>query len=185
MPIFEAAAMIDLATRYQNLARVKEKLEAVSDRILNIRVGGNDLSHAFGLRRSVHDTIYDVRPVAHLLIDIVTTFATQYVVSGPVWEYFAGEGWDTGLRRELAQDLLSGFVGKTVIHPNQIPVVNDMLKVSRRDYQDACHILGWEQDAGLLVSASPDATRMDEFKTHSNWANRILHLAKAYGIREE
>ena len=123
--------------------------------------------------------------MAHLLIDIVTTFATQYVVSGPVWEYFAGEGWDTGLRRELAQDLLSGFVGKTVIHPNQIPVVNDMLKVSRRDYQDACHILGWEQDAGLLVSASPDATRMDEFKTHSNWANRILHLAKAYGIREE
>lgn len=185
MPIFEAAAMIDLSTRYQNLVRVKEKLEAVSDRILNIRVGGNDLSHAFGLRRSVHDTIYDVRPVAHLLIDIVTTFATQYVVSGPVWEYFAGEGWDTGLRRELAQDLLSGFVGKTVIHPNQIPVVNDMLKVSRRDYQDACHILGWDQDAGLLVSASPDATRMDEVKTHSNWANRILHLAKAYGIREE
>lgn len=123
--------------------------------------------------------------MAHLLIDIVTTFATQYVVSGPVWEYFAGEGWDTGLRRELAQDLLSGFVGKTVIHPNQIPVVNDMLKVSRRDYQDACHILGWDQDAGLLVSASPDATRMDEFKTHSSWANRILHLAKSYGIREE
>ena len=185
MPIFESAAMIDLSTRYQNLARVKDELERVSDKILNIRVGGNDLSHAFGLRRGVGDTIYDVRPVADLLIDIVTTFATRYVVSGPVWEYYSGAGWEEGLRRELSLDLLSGFVGKTVIHPNQIPVVNDMLKVSARDYKDACGIVSWEQDSGLLVSSSADATRMNEYKTHFNWANRILHLARIYGIRQE
>lgn len=33
-------------------------------------------------------------------------------------------------------DLLNGFTGKTVIHPNQIPVVNEMLRVSQRDYAD-------------------------------------------------
>lgn len=184
MPIFESPAMLPLHTRYENLARVKEALDAVSDRILNIRVGGNDLSHAFGLRRTVRDTIYDMRPVAHLLTDIVTTFATQYVVSGPVWEYYSGEGWEAGLRRELSLDLLSGFLGKTVIHPNQIPVVNDMLKVSAGDYRDARAIAGWDRADGLLVSSSADATRMNEYTTHFNWARKVLRLAQVYGVRE-
>ena len=183
MPIFESAAMIDLHTRYQNLALVRQQLEPVSDRILNIRVGGNDLSRAFGLRRSVRDTIYDIRPVAHLLTDIVTTFATRYVVSGPVWEYFAGDGWEEGLRRELSLDLLSGFIGKTVIHPNQIPVVNDMLKVSPQDYEDARRIAGWDRDCQLLVASSADATRMNEYNTHFNWARKVLRLAQVYGVR--
>lgn len=185
MPIFESSAMLPLHTRYENLARVKEALDAVSDRILNIRVGGNDLSHAFGLRRTVRDTIYDVRPVAHLLTDLVTTFATQYVVSGPVWEYYSGEGWEEGLRRELSLDLLNGFWGKTVIHPNQIPVVNDMLKVSAGDYRDARAIAGWDREGGLLVSSSADATRMNEYNTHFNWANKVLRLAQVYGVRED
>jgi citrate lyase beta subunit len=184
MPIFESPSMIDLCTRYQNLAQVRQQLEAVSDKILNIRVGGNDLCHAFGLRRAVHDTIYDIKPVSNLLVDIVTTFAPQYVVSGPVWEYFAGEGWEDGLRKELSLDFLSGFIGKTVIHPNQIPVVNEMLKVSSRDYEDARSILGWDKNGELLVCSSTDATRMNEYNTHFNWANKILHLARAYGIRD-
>lgn len=185
MPIFESPSMIDLHTRYENLARVRDALEPVSDRILNIRVGGNDLSHAFGLRRRVCDTIYDVKPVADLLVDIVTTFATRYVVSGPVWEYYAGPGWDTGLRRELELDRLSGFVGKTVIHPNQISVVNDMLRVSREDYADACSILHWDGTDGHLVSASASSTRMNEYNTHFRWAQRIAHLAQYYGIRPD
>ena len=97
--------------------------------------------------------------MAHLLTDLVTTFAGRYVVSGPVWEYFSGDGWEEGLRRELALDLLSGFIGKTVIHPNQIPVVNDMRKVSAGDYRDAQAITGWNGADGLLVASSADATR--------------------------
>ena len=177
--------MIPLETRHAALAEVRDQLAEVSDTILNIRVGGNDLSHAFGLRRTVRDTIYDVRPVAHLLTDLVTTFATQYVVSGPVWEYYSGEGWEEGLRRELSLDLLNGFLGKTVIHPNQIPVVNDMLKVSAGDYRDARAIAGWDREGGLLVSSSADATRMNEYNTHFNWANNVLRLAQVYGVRED
>lgn len=183
MPVFESPAMIDLSTRYENLAWVKERLDTVSEKILNVRVGGNDLSHAFGLRRSVRDTIYDVKPVSNLLIDIVTTFATQYVVSGPVWEYYGGPGWEEGLRKEVELDLLNGFIGKTVIHPNQIPVVTDMLKVSLRDYEDARAIAGWNGRSGQLVSPSADATRMNEYNTHLRWANKVLHLAAVYGVR--
>ena len=73
MPIFESAAMIPPAARQTALAEIREQLDTVSGSILNVRVGGNDLSHAFGLRRPVDRTIYDLRPVADILIDIVTT----------------------------------------------------------------------------------------------------------------
>ena len=183
MPILESPAMVDLPGRYSGLVQVRDALEAVSDQILNIRVGASDLSHVFGLRRHVGSTIYDLLPVARLLCDIVTTFAGQYVVSGPVWEYYGGPGWDTGLRRETEQDLLSGFTGKTVIHPNQIPVVNRCLQVSQSDYLDACRILNWEPDSPHLVSASTEATRMNEYNTHFRWAQRVSCLARIYGVR--
>lgn len=184
MPIFESALMIDLRTRYKQLAYVRDALDAVSDRILNIRVGGADLSQAFGLRRHVNNTIYDLQPVANLLSDIVSTFTQRYVVSGPVWEYYAGEGWDSGLRREIELDMLCGFIGKTVIHPNQIPVVNACMKVSAADYRDARQILGWAPHTSQLVCASTGANRMNEYKTHLRWADKILHLARKYGIRD-
>lgn len=184
MPIFESASMIDLRHRYDRLAEVRDRMEAVSGRILNVRVGGNDFSHAFGLRRQVDQTIYQLRPVASLLTDIVTTFASRYVVAGPVWEYFAGSGWESGLRREMELDLLCGFVGKTVIHPNQIAVVNDCLKVSAADYQDACHILNWDPDSFQLVSSSAESTRMNEYNTHFRWADRIVRLAQVYGVKD-
>ena len=75
---------------------MRAQLDTVSGSILNIRVGGNDLSHAFGLRRPANRTIYDLRPVADILIDIVAAFGTQYVVSGPVWEYYSGEDGKRG-----------------------------------------------------------------------------------------
>ena len=174
---------ISAAARQTALAEIREQLDTVSGSILNVRVGGNDLSHAFGLRRPVDRTIYDLRPVADILIDIVTTFGDRYVVSGPVWEYYSGEGWDTGLRRELEMDLLNGFIGKTVIHPNQIPVVNEMLRVSVRDYADARAVLNWDAGGGRLVAASAGADRMNEYNTHFNWARKIVLRAERYGTR--
>lgn len=184
MPILESPSMFPLHQRYAHLAQVKDCLDAVSELVLNIRVGGSDLSHAFGLRRHVNNTIYDIRPVAGLLTDIVTTFAGRYVVSGPVWEYYAGEGWEAGLRREMELDLLCGFTGKTVIHPSQIPIVNDCLKVTAADYQDARRILEWDPANPQLVASSAGAERMNEYNTHSRWAERILRLAKIYGVKE-
>ena len=185
LPILESPDLLDLSARADRLGFLREQLNPVSSRILNIRVGGNDLCHAFGVRRHVDQTIYDIRPVSNLLSDIVTTFAPQYIVSGPVWEYYAGSGWDTGLRRELELDLLNGFTGKTVIHPHQIPVVNAGLRVLPSDYQDARQILSWDTGAEQLVFAGSNAVRMNEVNTHTRWAKRILCLAERYGVQEE
>ncbi len=183
MPILESSEMIFPTSRYQMLSSLKDKIDAVSDRILNVRVGGNDLCHAFGFRRHADESIYQLRPVAQLLTDIVTVFARDYIVSGPVWEYYNGPLWESGLLHELKEDRLCGFIGKTAIHPKQIPVINQAYQVSSNDYEDAKSILNWDESSSSFVSANASKERMNEYKTHTNWAMRTLLLAKTYGIR--
>lgn len=182
MPIFENPSMIHLQHRYEILYGLKEKLDKVSDLILNIRVGGNDLCHAFGFRRQSNESIYDIRPVANILSDIFTVFGMDYIVSGPVWEYYNGLHWEKGLENELKKDRLNGFVGKTVIHPKQIPLVNKTYMVSKPDYEDALSILDWNPGNNLLVSGNTSMDRMNEYNTHYNWAKKIIALSQVYGI---
>lgn len=182
MPIFESPAIIDLRNRYEILYSLKEKLDTVEEYILNIRVGGNDLCKMFGFRRHNNESIHNIKPVASIFTDIVTVFGTDYVISGPVWEYFNGENWDTGLKQELKEDILCGFIGKTVIHPNQIEVVHNAYKVSRKDLEDAKSILNWNTNSESLVSGSQAKERMNEYKTHCSWALKTIMLAEVYGV---
>lgn len=181
MPIIENEEIIDPQTRISILSEMKKKLDTISENVLNIRVGGNDLCNAFGFRRHNTETIYDIRPIADILSDIVTVFGRDYVISGPVWEYYNGKGWDSGMKNELMKDIQAGFIGKTVIHPKQIELVNKSLYVSKADYDDAVSIANW--DAENLVSGSSDKSRMNEYKTHYRWAKQILFLASYYGIK--
>ncbi len=185
MPIYESACMIDLRSRYEILYTLKEKLSRVEDLVLNIRVGGNDLCHLFSFRRHTHESIHSIRPVANLFSDIITVYGMDYVVSGPVFEYYNGKDWKEGLEQELAEDRLCGFIGKTVIHPNQIEVVNDAYRISQKDYADACSILNWNPSLASCVAANTSGERMNEQKTHTNWARQILRMAEAFGIRTD
>ena len=71
---------------------------------------------------------------------------------------------------------------KNVIHPKQIEVVNSCYRVSASDYHDAQNILGWDKNIAAMVSGSQDGERMNEYKTHINWARRIMYLAEVYGV---
>lgn len=183
MPILESKDIVDFRTRMRVLGEIRDYIDEVSDLVLNVRVGGNDFSNEFAARRHYDETIYDILPIAQLLGDILTAFSRDYVVSGPVWEFFSSDNdeWKKGLRQELKLDRLNGFIGKTVIHPKQIPVVNEMLKVTSKDYEDAKLILNWDQ-SGLLVGKSFGGERMNEVRTNYNWAKKTMLLAELYGI---
>lgn len=182
MPIFESPSIINLQNRYHILYTLKEKLDSIGQYVLNIRVGGNDLCHMFGYRRHSSESIHSIKPISHIFSDIITVFGMDYIVSGPVWEYYGGANWDGGLSNELYQDRQTGFIGKTVIHPKQIELVNSAYQVSPADYEDAKAILNWDSDSERLVSGSVKKERMNEYKTHYNWAKKILFLAEYYGI---
>ena len=184
MPILESQAMVDLRERYDVLYGIRDKLKRIEPLVLNIRVGGNDLCKQFGFRRHSNESIHDIKPVSNIFSDIVTVFGLDYVISGPVWEYFNGSNWDTGLKNEIVGDILCGFIGKTVIHPNQIEVVHNAYKVSLKDLQDANSILNWSTNSASLVAGSQAKERMNEYKTHCIWAEKVRILADVFGVKE-
>lgn len=187
MPVLESGMIADLRTRVQGLGKVKEIIDGIREYVLNVRVGGNDFSNLYGLRRPVYASVYSVGVVRDILVDILNVFARDYVVSGPVWEYFEDKksnAWAEGLRQELDLDRINGFIGKTAIHPSQLPYIYESLQVSRTDYEDARQVLLWDVDK-LGVVKSVDGGRMNEVKTHRRWAERIKILGDIYGVKNE
>ncbi len=186
MPILESHDIISLLTRREALGAVKEKIDSMRELVLNVRVGGNDFCSCFGLRRSVSHTIYDIGVVRDCILDILNVFSMEYVVSAPVWEYFdtySGDAWRQGLQKELSLDRQNGFIGKTAIHPSQVAVIQEALKVLPEDFADAQQLMGFDQTRSGVEKARAGG-RMNEAKTHMNWAKKTLELAAYYGIKE-
>lgn len=183
LPILESKQLIDIRTRVTCLGQIKEELRDIKDYVLNIRVGGNDFCNQYGLRRTVNQTIYDITVVSAALCDIVNVFGRSYVISGPVWEYFDNgkdDIWKIGLERELAQDKVNGFIGKTCVHPSQLTSIRNSLRVDKSDLLDAQGII--DKSYGKLgVAKSSNGQRMNEIKTHINWAKKVVALSEIYG----
>lgn len=179
MPILESELIIDPNDRINELRNIKYDLDNTKN-ILSILIGTNDMCNHFGIRRSVNQTVYDIGVIRDILSDIVRIFGRDYVLVGPVWEYFNCRGWMEGLVKELELDQLNGFTGKSCIHPRQIHVVNDYMRIKKHDYEDACQILNWGISRGVCKSLN--SGRMNEIATHKRWAERIYTLAQIYGV---
>lgn len=86
-----------------------------------------------------------------------------------------------GLIKEIQLDRLNGLIGKTIIHPTHINVVNAMHVVTHEEYLDALDVMG-NQHGTIGVQKSEYANKMNEMKPHSEWAKKILIRAEVYGV---
>lgn len=206
MPIIEDPEVAYRETRLTELIGIREILDKYRDIVLQVRVGATDFSSCFGVRRGVDYSIYDILTVREILSDIINIFGrnNDYVISGPVWEYFRAskhmmfEDLPThniddclmkripivnaeidGLLREVILDKANGFVGRTVIHPTHIKYVNALQAVTLEEYQDAVNIL--QNDMGGVFKGG-SGNKMNEVKPHTNWATKIYMRSRAYGV---
>lgn len=190
MPIIESKDVIYKPTRIKSLCHIYDCIKKVADYILCIRIGGTDFCNVYGIRRPITSTIWEIGVVADCIYDIINIFATDYVVSGPTWEFFENKDnpnqndWSTGLQKELFYDRLNGIIGKTCIHPSQLPLVQQSLIVSETDYHNALQILGMSGQSLVGVKKGFCGNQMNEAKTHINWAKKIVSLAGIYGIKQ-
>jgi citrate lyase beta subunit len=205
MPILEGPEIAFREERKQELLLLRNILEPYQKYILNVRVGGTDMSSLFGVRRGMNTSIYDIMPVRDALSEILNFFGrlNDYVVSAAVWEYFLAYKEDDiseliqqrfyhslvhgkaivnpaidGLLREVMLDKVNGFVGKTIIHPSHARFVNAMYCVVEEEYNDALQIL--KTDDGVVKSAM--SNKMNEVRTHTSWAQKIVACANVYGV---
>lgn len=164
----------------KNLENIRDFLLPYKEQILSLRIGATDLLSCLNLRRGSNTTIYEISVLNQIISNIVITFKPyDFNITGAVWESFA-ECSKEKLQEEVSLDLLNGLFGKSIIHPWQIDIVQDMYKVSNEDYEIANQ---------LLDSYSPAVfkshNKMNEKATHSNWAKSIIERAKIYGLKEE
>ena len=205
MPILEGPEIAFQELRGQELLLLRNILEPYKGLILNIRVGGTDMSSLFGVRRGINSTVYDIMPVRDALSDVLNFFNryNDYCVSAAVWEYFRAYKDDDindvikrnfhnalikgqeivnpaidGLMKEVLIDRANGFVGKTIIHPTHARFVNAMFSVVEEEYQDAVQILN--TSGGVVKSEHGD--KMNEIGPHRRWAEKIVKRADVYGV---
>ena len=185
MPILETEMIADISSRNETLIKIKKVLDIIQDYVLNVRVGVNDLSNLYGLRRDIKHTIYDIGIIRDILINILNVFAKDYVVAGSVWNYFDNNNcntWAEGLKQEINLDRINGFIGKSAIHPSQLSYIFESLKVTQFDLDDANQILNWTSDSHGVANG---AGRMNELKCHYLWAKRIKILSEIYGVKND
>jgi citrate lyase beta subunit len=214
MPVMESREMVYRETRDDELAGARDVLDRYRDSVLAVRVGATDMSGAFGIRRDRDLTIYDVRVVADTIGAIVNHLGrsdgTGFVVTGPVWEYFADHerlfrpmlratpfaehdavrfrqqlvSRDIdGLLREVALDRANGLHGKTVIHPSHVAAVHSLSVVTHEEYQDAQAIASSSGGGGVLASGY--GNKMNELGPHRPWAEQTLRRAAVFGVTAE
>ncbi|WP_199242545.1 HpcH/HpaI aldolase/citrate lyase family protein [Desulfosporosinus fructosivorans] len=95
MPIIESPEVIYRESRLYELMETKRLLDSYQDLVLNVRIGATDFSGLYGIRRGPDVTIYDITVIRDCIADIINVFGrveSDYVVSGPVWEYFLNGG---------------------------------------------------------------------------------------------
>ena len=153
MPIIESRKAIYVQDRVENLLRIKEILDNEED-VLNVRVGAADFSSIYNIRRDKKVSIWSIKVVEDALTNIINIFSRDY-----------------------------SMVGKTCIHPSQVPVLIDELKVDEEKYEDAKLII--ESDISNCAVKKGVSNSMLEIRVHKNWAEKILKLAKIYGVRKE
>ena len=185
MPILETPCIIHKETRIEELIRIKHIIDYYKEYTLNIRIGGTDFSGLYSLRRSKDFTIYDLSIVKDCISDIINIFKRDnYVISGAVYEYYnkALDFHNNVLIKETLLDRTNGLIGKTVIHPTQVNIVNSLMVVSKEDYIDAYNIVNSSLDG---VIKSHYSNKMNEIKPHEKWAKEILLKAKIMGVFED
>lgn len=212
MPILEGARALYPESRVQELLGVRSLLLPRREQVAAVRVGGTDMCGLLGLRRRSDETIYDLGPVRDAIVDMVGVFTRndEFVVSGPVWEYFHTDArlWKPQLReslfdvteratlrsglirrhldgliREVLADRANGLVGKTVIHPSHIRAVNALHAVAHEEWVDAMAILTDPDNGG--VAASAFSNKMNEAGPHRLWARRVVTRGEIFGVLRE
>jgi len=132
MPTLETREVFD----FNAMSELRQGLlqDDIAQRILMLRIGGNDLMNLLGIRRPRFFTIYET-PIGNVISQLVTIFRPYgFSLSAPVFEYL--DDSDT-LQKEMKLDLAYGLLGKTAIHPTQVPTIESAYAVDVEDYEMA------------------------------------------------
>jgi len=158
----------------QKLLELKEILVPYKEQIIIIRFGLEDMLRELGMMRGCDESIFDFSSTSFVLGNFIATFKSAgFGVSGGVYPYFKD---NDGYKKDILRDMKEGLFTKTIIHPNQIAMIDELYKVSKDELKRAKEIL--KSDEAVFNQDG----KMAEVVTMSPYAKNILKRAEIYGV---
>lgn len=218
LPIIESSEVIYRESRLEKLLEIKHLLDSYHNLVLNVRIGATDFSGYFGIRRGPDVTIYDITVIRDCMADIINIFGrseSDYVVSGPVWEYFTNGGRvlkpqlrkspfeechitgnnGTKIRSQLVNKYVDGLIREVILDKENGIIGKTIIHPSHIIPVQSLYSVAHEEYLDALsiignqgfqgVTRSHYSNKMNETKPHYNWARKILLRAKNYGVLHE
>ena len=189
IPIIESSDFIYKEVKENYFREMYNSILNHKERVLGIRIGLTDVLGMYGIRRNREFCIYDNLIATSFIEDVINYLNREELdipISAGVSELFNMD--DEKIRElyitEIMLDKYHGFVGKTVIHPKQIEIVQALSTVTYEDYMDAKDIIeNYHSEIGVKKSSS--GNKMNEYKPHYKWAKKIMSLSYVYGVLRE
>jgi citrate lyase beta subunit len=172
MPVIESNDMFDV----EALKSIREFLQRMKkDKVLTMRMGGEDMFRMLGLKRDCQSSIHDFHVSSRVIADMLSVFKPYgFNVTSAVYSCFKEEKF---FIQELNRDIKEGLFGKTIIHPSQITLSNEAYKVSQSELDEAREIS--QKDDAIFRYGD----KMIEKSVHQSYADAILKRYEVYGIR--
>jgi len=142
--------------------------------ILLVRFGLEDMLRQLKMKRTCEDSVFDFSATSYVLGSFIAIFKSAgFAISGGVYPCFKD---DEGFIKDVKRDLKEGLFSKTIIHPRQIKLTNELYKITKEELREAVEISNRSE---ALFNQND---KMAEPITMKPQAKEIIQRAKVYGI---
>lgn len=159
-----------------DLLKLRDILLTHKEKIVLVRFGLEDMLRQLSMKRSCENSIFDFCAPNSVLGTFIAIFKSSgFAISGGVYPCFKDED---GFKKDVKRDLKEGLFSKTIIHPNQIEIINELYKVTREEFEEASAIC---QSKDVVFNLNDEMAEKITMNPHSEI---ILKRAKNYGIQD-
>ena len=170
MPSIESEELFNQNSLY----KLRTILLKYKENILLVRFGLEDMLRQLKMKRSCEDSIFDFSATSYVLGSFISTFKSAgFAISGGVYPCFKD---DDGFIKDVKRDLKEGLFCKTIIHPRQIKLTNELYRVTKEELREALEI----SDKNEAVFNQND--KMAEVITMKPQAQEIILRSNIYGV---
>jgi len=173
MPSIEGKELFN----HQKLHTLKKIIITNKHKILLVHFGLEDMLRQLSLRRKCDESIFDLSAPSSVLGNFIATFKSAgFAVSGGVYPCYRDK---EGFIKDVKRDLREGLFSKTIIHPSQIALINEVYKVDKKEYEEALEIINSKKKVFALND------KMAESLTMYSFSDELIQRAKIYGVTDE
>lgn len=157
-----------------SLHELKEILLKHKEKIILLRFGLEDMLKQLKMKRSCEDSIFDFSATSYVLGGFISIFKSAgFAISGGVYPCFKD---GNGFIKDVKRDIKEGLFSKTIIHPNQIKISNELYKVTKEEFEEALEI---SRNDLTIFNQKGKMAEVITMKPHSK---EILLRADMYGV---